>query len=118
MSLDVRPPLRYAALVVLLAAVYGAAAWLGLRYVTIGHSVSLVWPPAGIAFAALVLLGGRYWPGVAIGAFLVNAATPIPLAAAAGIALGNTVEALLAAGLLRRVSGARPQLEDPRPTPH
>jgi len=116
MPIDVRPLSRYAALVVLLAAIYGAAAWLGLRYVTIGHSVSLVWPPAGIAFAALVMLGGRYWPGIAIGAFLVNAATPIPLAAAAGIALGNTVEALLAADLLRRVSGARPQLEDPRQT--
>jgi two-component system cell cycle sensor histidine kinase/response regulator CckA len=116
MPLAVRPLLRYAALVALLAASYGAAAWLGLRYVTIGYSVSLVWPPAGIAFAALVLLGGRYWPGVAIGAFLVNAATPIPLAAAAGIALGNTVEALVAAGLMRRVAGSRPQLEDPRQT--
>jgi PAS domain S-box-containing protein len=109
-----RSALRYAALVVLLAAAYGAAAWVGLRYVTIGHSVSLVWPPAGIAFAALVLLGYRYWPGVAIGAFLANAATPIPLEAALAIAAGNTLEGLLAAHLLRRVAGARPQLEEPR----
>src|SRR5688572_3994504 len=116
MPLAARPLLRYTGLVVLLAASYGAAAWLGLRYVTIGYSVSLVWPPAGIAFAALVLLGVRYWPGVAIGAFLVNAATPIPDAAAAGIALGNTLEALLAATLLLRVAGSRPQLEDPRQT--
>jgi PAS domain S-box-containing protein len=116
MPLAVRPLLRYTGLVVLLAVSYGAAAWLGLRYVTIGYSVSLVWPPAGIAFAALVLLGVHYWPGIAIGAFLVNAATPIPLAAAAGIALGNTLEALLAATLLIRVAGSRPQLEDPRQT--
>ena len=93
-----------------------AAAWVGLRYVTIGHSVSLVWPPAGIAFAALVLLGNRYWPGVALGAFLANAATPIPLAAALAIAAGNTIEGLLAASLLRRVAGSRPQLEEPRQT--
>jgi PAS domain S-box-containing protein len=116
MPLAVRPLLRYTGLVVLLAVSYGAAAWLGLRYVTIGYSVSLLWPPAGIAFAALVLLGVHYWPGIAIGAFLVNAATPIPLAAAAGIALGNTLEALLAATLLIRVAGSRPQLEDPRQT--
>jgi PAS domain S-box-containing protein len=114
MSFAVRPVLRYTAGVVLLAALYGGAAWIGLRYVSIGHSVSLVWPPAGIAFAALVLLGYRYWPGVAIGAFIANAATPIPLAAAVGIAAGNTTEALLAAYLLRRVAGSRPQLEDPR----
>jgi PAS domain S-box-containing protein len=116
MPFAVRSALRYAALVVLLAAVYAAAAWVGLRYVTIGHSVSLVWPPAGIAFAALVLLGNRYWPGVTIGAFIANAATPIPLAAALGIAAGNTIEGLLAGYLLRRVAGSRPQLEEPRQT--
>jgi PAS domain S-box-containing protein len=114
MSPAVRSASRYAVEILLLAAAYTAAAWLGLRYVTVGHSVSLVWPPAGLAFAALVLLGHRVWPGVALGAFLANAATPVPLAAAAGIALGNTAEALLAALLLRRVAGPRPQLEDPR----
>jgi PAS domain S-box-containing protein len=116
MAFAVRPALRYTLLVVLLAALYAAAAWIGLRYVTIGHSVSLVWPPAGIAFAALVLLGPRYWPGVAAGAFIANAATPVPLAAVIGIAAGNTMEALLAARLLRRVAGSRPQLEEPTQT--
>jgi PAS domain S-box-containing protein len=106
--------LRYATAVAALAVLYWAAAWIGLRYVTIGHSVSVVWPPAGIAFAALVLLGLRTWPGVTIGAFVANAMTPIPLAAAAGIALGNTGEAVLAALLLHRVAGSRPQLEAPR----
>ena len=113
MPFAARSVLRYVLGVVLLAALYAAAAWVGLRYVTIGHSVSLVWPSAGIAFAALVLLGPRYWPGVALGAFAANASTPVPLAAALGIAAGNTLEALLAAYLLRRVAGSRPQLEDP-----
>ena len=116
MPFAVRPVLRYIAVVVLLAALYAAAAWVGLRYVTIGHSVSLVWPSAGIGFAALVMLGGRYWPGVAIGAFVANAATPVPLVAALVIAAGNTVEGLLAASVLRRVAGPRPQLEEPRQT--
>jgi PAS domain S-box-containing protein len=114
MSPAARSALRDASQVALLAAAYWAAAWLGLRYVTIGHSISLVWPPAGLAFAALVALGPRMWPGVTVGAFLANAMTPVPLVAAAGIALGNTGEALLAALILRRVAGSRPQLEEPR----
>ena len=113
MPFSARSALRYTALVVLLAALYATAGWIGLRYVTIGHNVSLVWPSAGIAFAALVLLGGRYWPGVLLGAFLANVTTPAPLAAVLGISVGNTVEALLAAYFLRRVAGSRPQLEDP-----
>ena len=70
MSPAARSALRDASQVALLAATYWAAAWLGLRYVTVGHSISLVWPPAGLAFAALVLLGPRMWPGVTLGALL------------------------------------------------
>jgi PAS domain S-box-containing protein len=98
----------------LLAIVYYGAARVGLRYASIAQSVSLVWPPTGIALAALTLLGYRYWPGVALGAFLANAGTPVPLPAAAGIALGNALEALVAAYLLRRVTGPRPRLDNLR----
>src|SRR6478672_383 len=101
----------YAFEVVALAAVYYAAARLGLRYASIGQSISLVWPPTGLAIAALILLGRRAWPGVAVGAFLANAATQIPLAAAAAIATGNTLEAVLAAALLTRAAGSRPSLD-------
>jgi PAS domain S-box-containing protein len=110
------PALRYPLGVALLAAVYYAAARLGLQYASIGQSISLIWPPTGIAFAALTLLGYRYWPGIAVGAFLANAATPVSLLAAAGIAAGNTLEALIASHLLRRISGSRPQLDDLRHT--
>ncbi len=85
----------------------------GLRYASIGHSVSLVWPPTGIAIAALAILGYRYWPGIALGAFLANAATPVPLLAAAGIAAGNTLEGLIAAFLLRRLGGPHLRLDAP-----
>ncbi len=97
--------------VVALAAVYYFVARLGLGYASVGESISLVWPPTGVAFAALTVLGLRCWPGVAAGAFLANAVTPVPLAAAAGIATGNTLEALLGAWLLRRAAGDRPDLE-------
>jgi PAS domain S-box-containing protein len=95
----------------LLAAVYVAAAMFGLSLATIHRNVSLVWPPTGIALAALLLFGSRVWPGVMLGAFLVNAATDVSLAAAGGIAVGNTLEALAGAYLLQRGAGFRPALE-------
>ena len=110
-KLSLPRPVGYLLTTAALAATYYAAARLGLWYASIGQSISLVWPPTGIALAALVVLGGRYWPGVAVGAFLANAATPVPLAAAAGIAAGNTLEAMLAAHLLRRIAGDRPRLD-------
>jgi PAS domain S-box-containing protein len=73
--------------------------------------VSSAWPPAGLALAALLLLGIRYWPGIAIGAFLVNASAGIPLAGAAGIGVGNTLEAVVGALLLQRVARFRPSLD-------
>ena len=110
-SVQIPRPAAWLLRVVALAAVYYPAARLGLRYASIGQSISLVWPPTGIALAALVLLGPGVWPGVAVGAFLANAATPIPLSAAAAIALGNTLEAVLAASLLVRAAGRRPRLD-------
>ncbi|HZI75374.1 MAG TPA: MASE1 domain-containing protein, partial [Gemmatimonadales bacterium] len=61
---------RYLLRLAALASVYYVAARLGLTYASIGQSVSLIWPPTGLAIAALTLLGYRYWPGVALGAFL------------------------------------------------
>jgi PAS domain S-box-containing protein len=103
-------PIPYLAKLALLAAIYYGAARLGLQYASIGQSISLVWPPTGIAIAALTLLGYRYWPGIALGAFLANAATPVPLLAAIAISAGNTLEALVAAYLIRHMAGPRPEL--------
>ena len=52
--------------------------------------------------AAVLLLGRRAVPGVALGVLLFNASTPVPLWVSAAIALGNTLEALTGAWLLRR----------------
>jgi PAS domain S-box-containing protein len=101
----------YAFEIVALAAIYYAAARLGLRYASIGQSISLVWPPTGLALAALIVLGRRAWPGIAAGAFLANAGTPVPLATAAAIAAGITLEAIIAAALLTRSAGSRPRLD-------
>jgi integral membrane sensor domain MASE1 len=95
-----------------LAVAYFVVAKLGLRYATIGPSISPVWPPTGLAIAALVILGLRYWPAVLVGAFLANATTPVPIIAAFGIGCGNATEAVLAAYLLRRRCGSQLMLDD------
>ncbi len=95
----------------LLAALYYLAAELGLSLSVVGESVSLIWPPTGLALAALLLFGRHLWPGVALGALLANAATDVPLWTAAGIACGNTLEALAGVYLLRRIPGFDTSLE-------
>jgi PAS domain S-box-containing protein len=86
----------------LIAAVYFGAAKLGLTMAFVAEQVTAVWPPTGIALAALLLFGYRLWPGIALGAFLANATANAPLATAMGIALGNTLGALAGAWMLRR----------------
>src|SRR5207245_5999781 len=50
------------------------------------------------------------WPGIALGAFLLNWTSGVPAAGAAGIAAGNTLEAVTAVLRLRRVADFRPSL--------
>jgi signal transduction histidine kinase len=95
----------------LLAAAYVALAKVGLGFASVGKSVTLVWPPTGLALAALLLGSPRLWPGVALGAFLANVTTPgVGVLTAAAIAAGNTLEAVVGAVLVRRGS-FRPQLD-------
>jgi PAS domain S-box-containing protein len=68
-------------------------------------SVSPVWPPTGIAIAAVLWLGYRISPAIFVGAFLANLATGEPVATAMGIAIGNTLEALCAGFLVHRFIG-------------
>src|SRR5262249_25585546 len=98
-----RRGVSYAVQVAGLAAVYFVAAKLGLTMAFVAEQVTAVWPPTGIALVALLLFGYRAWPGIALGAFLVNATTNAPLGTAAAIALGNTLEALAGGSPLRRL---------------
>ncbi|MDP2342459.1 MAG: MASE1 domain-containing protein [Deltaproteobacteria bacterium] len=88
----------------ILAVVYVVAARLGLQLDAASGFATLVWPPTGIAIAALLLRGMAIAPGVWLGAFIANAWTGAPVVAAAGIATGNTVEAVVALLLLRRLA--------------
>jgi signal transduction histidine kinase len=107
----VRQRLAYLAAVVGLAAVYFVAARLGLMVDAVAGFATLVWPPTGIALAALVMLGYRVWPGVFIGAFVANLSTGAPLLAALGIGVGNTLEAVVGTYALRWIPGFRPSLD-------
>jgi integral membrane sensor domain MASE1 len=92
-----------------LALVYFGSAKLGLQLAFSNESVTAIWPPTGIALAVLVLWGRGLWPGVLLGAFLANVTTDVPVYTAVGIAVGNTLEAVVGAWLLERV-GFRPTL--------
>jgi integral membrane sensor domain MASE1 len=101
----------YGARIAAIAGAYYVSAKVGLEQAFETSNVTAIWPPTGIALAALVLWGPRVWPGVALGAFLANAWTGVPLVAVVGITCGNTLEAVVGAYLLRRVAGFQPSLE-------
>jgi PAS domain S-box-containing protein len=86
----------------LLAAVYIATAKLGIE-LSVAHGViTPVWAPTGLALAVLFVFGSRLWPGVALGAFIANATSDVSVGVAAALAVGNTLEAVVGAALLRR----------------
>lgn len=82
--------------------VYYAAAHLGYAFKFAGPVASIVWLPAGVGIAALYLLGPRLWPGVVVGDMLVNNYSALPVGSAIGQSVGNLLEILIAALLLRR----------------
>src|SRR5438045_3012047 len=95
----------------IVAAAYFACAKAGLAFAFAHQSVTAVWPPTGLALAALLIWGYRMWPAVAVGAFAANLTTAGPVWAVAAIAAGNTLEALAGAYLLRRLPDFRTSLE-------
>jgi PAS domain S-box-containing protein len=95
----------------LLCVIYFAMARFGLSLDTMSGFAAAVWPPTGMALIALVLGGYCLWPGIALGAFLVNLSAGAPVLVACGMALGNTLEALVGAILLKRVAGFQPSLD-------
>jgi signal transduction histidine kinase/integral membrane sensor domain MASE1 len=84
---------------------YIVAAKVGLSLAFVAEQVTAVWPPTGIALAAVLLGGARIAPAIWVGAFLSNVTAHEPFATALGIATGNMLEALVGAWLLQRVVG-------------
>jgi TolB-like protein/integral membrane sensor domain MASE1/class 3 adenylate cyclase/Flp pilus assembly protein TadD len=101
-------------LIGILTVIYFIAGKLGLMLASLHASASPVWPPAGIALAGLLLLGYRAWPGIFIGAFLVNVTSAGNVATAFAIATGNTLEALVGAWLVNRFAGGTNVFDRPQ----
>jgi diguanylate cyclase (GGDEF)-like protein len=96
------------------AAFYYVSARLGLQLAYSNPSVTSVWPPTGIALAALLLFGSRAWPAVFTGAFLANLQTAGTAATSLAIATGNTLEGLCSAYLVVRFANGRNVLDHAR----
>lgn len=96
-----------------LLATYVAASELGLSLASVSPNAMALWAPAGIALAALLLLGYWVWPAILLGAFLVNVTTTGSAIASMGIAVGNTLEGLVGAYLVNRFAQGRQAFDQP-----
>jgi len=97
-----------------LALIYLVVGKLALNLAFVNASASPVWPPAGIALAALLVLGFRVWPAIFVGAFLVNFWTTLNISTSLGIASGNTLEAICGAWLVNRFAGGMQVFDRPQ----
>ncbi len=108
-----------------LAVVYFATARGGLALaLPPDHKATAIWPPSGIALAAVLLLGFRVSPGIWFGAFLANlwdafdptkgGSVSAHVASSGAIAVGSTLQALAGAALIRRLTGPRHLLDHTR----
>lgn len=91
----------YAVKIIILAVVYHLAARLSLKMAFMQANTSPVWPPTGISIAVLLIFGLSLWPGITLGVLGGSLLTGAPLSLAIGMALGNTLEAVIAVYLLK-----------------
>jgi len=102
-----RTPLAYVATLVLVGLAYYLGAELGLSLPLVESNVTPLWPPTGIAVAALLVFGRSLWPAVAVAAFAVNLPISTGALPAAVTAVGNTLAPVIAVTLLQRVGFQR-----------
>ena len=99
--------LRWLAGWALLTGTYVLAGKLGLALAFLHPSATAVWPPTGIALAAVLVFGPRVWPAIFLGAFITNEMTAGTAATSVLIAGGNTLEALIGGSLVNRFARGR-----------
>src|SRR6187397_2954587 len=102
--------LLYGGSIALVAVGYYLTGRIGLELAYLDGAVAALWPPAGFGLAVLFLCGVRYWPGIVIGdLWLGDYSTP--LGTVLGQTVGNTLALVVAALVLRRLTGGRGELE-------
>ena len=110
----------------ILAAAYTLTGIVGLSLAVPPGYATAVWPPSGIALAAVLLWGPRVWPGIAAGSVLVNLGVALTTAdgvfnamsvvIAVAIGAGSTAQALAGAGAIKRWVGVSEIFESGRAT--
>ncbi|MDP1660233.1 MAG: EAL domain-containing protein [Methylotenera sp.] len=88
---------------VVIALAYAMLAKVVLGFFSANGVVSMVWPSSGLALAALLIGGKKYWPGVFIGALAGNIMQSSGVGISIFIATGNTLEALTCLWILARI---------------
>jgi PAS domain S-box-containing protein len=117
---DPRALAEYSVELLAIAAAYFVTAKAGLLLASIHASATPVWPAAGLALAAILLRGVRVWPAIFAGSLIANATNEIAnagpvgqLLASQGIAIGNTLEAVVSAQLIAIWSAGARTFETP-----
>src|SRR4051795_5447521 len=100
----------YALAIALVAVAYYLTGRIGLELAYLNGAVAALWPPAGLGLAVLFLWGLRLWPGVVIGDLWLGDYSS-PFATVLGETAGNTLPLVVAALLLRRLTGGRGELD-------
>jgi len=91
----------------ILTAIYFVGGKFGLTLAFVHPNATAVSPSLGIGLGALLIFGYDVWPGILLGAFLVNLTTAGTVTTSLAIATGNTLEALAGAALVFRFAGGR-----------
>lgn len=99
----------------LLAVAYYVAGRVALLLAIPPGYATAVWPAAGVALAGLLVFGNRFWPSILLASFCINFPTALqtsgadsilkPLALAAVLGFGASLQALAGASLVRRAIG-------------
>ena len=105
----------YRVQLVLLAITYFITGKLGALLAIPPGYATAIWPPSGIALAAILLWGYRVWPAILVGSFLINIATSytggsgseamLSILLSAVIGVGATLQAIVGGFLLFRFAG-------------
>lgn len=101
----------YIAKIALLFVGYYLTARIGLSLDAVGGFATLVWIPTGLSLAVLLLYGRNLWPAIFLGALAANWSVGAPFLVAIFIAIGNTLEAAIAAYILSKVFRFRRSIE-------
>jgi integral membrane sensor domain MASE1 len=109
-SLSLRSHVKLGLEILAVAAAYCAAAQLGHIQQFGPGEVRMIWPAAGVALAALLVLGADVWPGILVGSFLADESLGVAFLTSVLISVGITLGVLFSYWLLREV-GFRIQLD-------